>query len=94
VPHAQTIRCVTRGLGRLPHERIRSVGGSNADGSRWKQSQEQTIKEIESGAWEFFAQIVWRRERVTVATYYGGKYLKAGGDDLQPDALLSLPECP
>jgi hypothetical protein len=31
---------------------------------------------------------------VTVATYYGGKYLKAGGDDLQPEALLSLPECP
>jgi len=49
MPHSQTIRCINKGYGRLPHERIQNVGGINEDGSRWKQSQQQTVKEIEDG---------------------------------------------
>ena len=71
MPHSQTIRCVNKGYGRLPHERILNVGGINEDGSRWKQSQKQTIKEIEDGAWEYHSQLTWRRERIVVATYLG-----------------------
>jgi hypothetical protein len=94
MPHAQTIRCVNKSYSRLPHERILHVGGTNADGSRWKQSQRQTIKEIEDGSWEYYSQLTWRRDRVVVATYHGQKYIKTIGDDIHPDTLLSLPECP
>ena len=93
MPHAQTIRCVNKGHGRQPHERILNVGGLNEDGSRWKQSQQQTIKEIEDGSWEYYSQFTWRRDRIIVATYLGRKYLKAIGDELHPDTLLALPEC-
>jgi hypothetical protein len=94
MPLSQTIRCVSKGNGRRPHERILSVGGVNADGSRWKQSQQQTIKEIENGSWEYYSQLTWRRDRIVVATYLGEKYIKACEDSDQPDTLLSLPECP
>jgi hypothetical protein len=92
--HSQTIRCVARGRGRFPYERILSVGGTNPDGSRWKQSQKQTIKEIEDGAWEYYVEGAWRRHRIVVATYMGAKYIKAEGDALHPDTLLYLPQCP
>jgi hypothetical protein len=94
MPHTQTIRCVNKSYSRHPHERILNVGGTNDDGSRWKQSHQQTIKEIEDGSWEYYAQLVWRRDRVVVATYQGKKYIKTIGDDIQPDTLLDLPECP
>jgi hypothetical protein len=92
--HTQTIRCVNKSDSRLPHQRVLNVGGVNADGSRWKQSQQKTIKEIEEGSWEFYVQGTWRRDRLTVATYSGLKYIKCVGDNLHPDTLLSLPECP
>jgi len=47
------IRCINKTDRLNPHERIRNVGGANPDGARWKQSQQQTIEEIESGEWEF-----------------------------------------
>lgn len=70
------------------------MGGVNPDGSRWKQSQEQTIKEIESDLWEFYAQSGLRRDRVIVGYYMGFKYIKGLSDEVSPEALLSLPECP
>lgn len=94
MPHTQTIRCAKKSESRLAYHRILGVGGTNADGSRWAQTQEKTIKEIESGQWEFFVQGAWRRDRIVVATYLGYKYLKAVDDVSHPDTLLSLPECP
>lgn len=94
MPSTQTIRCVSKSDSRLPYQRIINVGGVNADGSRWRQSHDKTIKEIESGVWEFYAQGAWRRDRIIVATYLGYKYLKGVGDLSHPDTLLALPECP
>ncbi len=42
------IRCINKTDRSSPYERIRNVGGTFSDGSRWKQSQEQTIREIEA----------------------------------------------
>lgn len=94
MPHTQTIRCVNKSDSRLPYQRILSVGGINPDGSHWKQSHDKTVKEIESGAWEFYAQGAWRRDRIIVANYLGYKYIKGVEDVSHPDTLLSLPECP
>ena len=43
------IKCVNKRDRDNPWERIINVGGVNHDGTRWKQSQEQTIREIETG---------------------------------------------
>ena len=91
--HSQTIRCVVKTAYHMPHLRIKTVGGVNPDGSRWRQSQERTVKEIEDGTWEFFAQSNWRRDRVVVGIYNGLKYLKGLEDESQPETLLALPEC-
>lgn len=88
------IRCINKTDRMNPHERIKNVGGQNADGSRWKQSVDQTVREIESREWEFFVTEGGRTVDVIVATHNGNKYIKTTADGIQPDNLLSLPECP
>jgi hypothetical protein len=88
------IRCINKTDRLNPHERIRNVGGVNPDGGRWKQSQQQTIQEIESGEWEFYVSQAGRTVNVIVATHSGNKYIKTEADGIHPDNLLALPECP
>lgn len=88
------IRCINKTDRMNPHERIKNVGGQNADGSRWKQSVDQTVREIESREWEFFVTEAGRTVDVIVATHNGNKYIKTTADGIQPDNLLSLPKCP
>jgi len=43
------IRCVNRTDRSAVHQKIRFIGGLNADGSAWKLSQEMAVNSIESG---------------------------------------------
>lgn len=89
------IKCVNKRDRDNPWERIINVGGVNSDGSRWKQSQEETIQEIEAGTWKFYVSVnndpVWV---IVAKSKFGNKYLKTEPDGDQPNNLLSLPECP
>jgi hypothetical protein len=87
------IRCINKSDRYNPHERIRHVGGGTP-GNRWRQTQQQTIREIENGEYEYYVQEGGKTVDVIVATHNGNKYLKTKADGEQPDNLLSLPECP
>lgn len=88
------IRCITKSDRQNPHERISHVGGVNGDGSKWRQTEDATIREIEDGSWSFYTHEDGKTAEVIVAKQEGRKYLKTENDGIRPDNLLCLPECP
>lgn len=87
------INCINKSDRTNPHERIEKVGGGSGS-NRWKQSEDQTIREIENGSWSYYVTRGGSTVDVIVATRLGRKYLKTVADGESPDNLLSLPDCP
>jgi hypothetical protein len=95
MPSEIQVKCINKSDRYNPHERIISIGGTNADGTRWKLSQKDAIEGIEIGKWKFYVSVGGKSVWVIIAkSAQGNKYLKTESDGEQPNNLLSLPECP
>ena len=82
------VTCINKSDRYSRHERIRNIGGSG-----WRHTQEQAIRNIETGINDYYTQGGGQRAKVIVATHDGHKYLKTDSDTTTRDNLLSLPEC-
>jgi hypothetical protein len=57
-------------------------------------TQDEAIRGIERGEWNFYVSRGGRTVNVIVAvSRWNHKYIKTEADGEQPDNLLSLPEC-
>ena len=88
------ISCINKTPRNDPHLRISHVGGVNQNGSRWRLSEDEAIAGIDSGKYRFYVNQQGHTVRVEIALHLGHRYLKTENDGVQPDNLLSLPECP
>jgi hypothetical protein len=91
-----TIRvdCVTRTDRVSQHHRIRAIGGTGRDGSRWRLSEDAAIAAIENERASFYVLLPpGRRVDVVVGQGLGKQYLKSEADGESPDLLLGLPDC-
>jgi Protein of unknown function (DUF3892) len=94
VPGRYLIHCVIRSRLVNHDRRLSFVGGVNLDGAHWRISEAEAIAAIEEGRWDFFTETAGRLHPVVIAvSKYGQKYLKGASDGLQPESLLTLPEC-
>jgi hypothetical protein len=77
------------------HQRIELIGGRNPDNSLWTMSLEEAIREIKAGNLELFVHTGNEVVPVIVSvSKWGHEYLRTENDGVEPDNLLSLPECP
>ena len=88
------VTCISKRDRQNAHERIRGIGGVNADGGRWWLSEDDAIRDTKNGKWQFYVSVNQRSVDVIVATHNGREYLKTTADGYAPNNLLNLPECP
>ncbi|HEY4289186.1 MAG TPA: DUF3892 domain-containing protein [Puia sp.] len=88
------VTCITKKGGHYnAHERITNIGGTNANGTPWKLTEDDAIKGIENKTYEFYVTVNQKTVDVVVAIHGGRKYLKTIADGYSPDNLLALLEC-
>ena len=88
------IDCVVRTDRVSPHHRIRAIGGVDADGRRWRMTEEAAIASIEHERASFYVVLPpGRLVDVIVGHGLGKSYLKAEPDGESPDVLLGLRDC-
>ncbi|WP_299700419.1 DUF3892 domain-containing protein [uncultured Tateyamaria sp.] len=91
---AHQIDCIEKEDRDDPFTAIKFVGGLNADGTRWRISQQDAIQRIKSRQNSFFVKEGTRSVTVIVAkSRSGNEYIKTEADDYEPNNLLSLASC-
>jgi hypothetical protein len=89
------VNCINkRGSHYDAHERISHIGGPNDNGTRWKLTEEEAIKSIEEGKYQFYVSVNGRSVNIIIASHNRRKYLKTESDDYSPNNLLNLSDCP
>jgi len=88
------IMCINKTNRLSRHERISHVGGTNADGSRWKLTEDAAIAGIRADTWKFWTAGGGKSTWVIIMKHPIRDYLKTEADTTTQDNLLSLPECP
>jgi hypothetical protein len=89
------VQCINKTNRSNHYERIHNIGGVNADGTRWKLSEDEAIAGMKDGRWTFYTLVNNVRANVRIGWHQlKREYLTTEPDGYQPNNLLALPECP
>ena len=92
---ALEIQCIRKTNRFEAHDRIHSVGGTAPDGAQWRLSQQEAVAAIDKSTHCFWIRdIGGSLDVITATSRWGFRYIKTTADDVQPDRLLELPNCP
>ena len=87
--YTRQITCIDKGDVSILHKRVKNVGGTG-----WKITQEDAIKGIIDGLFEFYIDADGNKLEVTLGkTGLLSHYYLKTTDDASSDPLLSLSEC-
>lgn len=87
------IKCIAKAENNA--NKITFIGGTTSNSTRWKQSLEKTIKEIENNEWEYVVLKDGQYCKIVVAIDENGcKYIRPEDEDLESNFLTTLPSCP
>ena len=90
-PHRRrAVSVVNRAYSSDPLERVATIGGINADRTRWQLTQEAAIEAIEAGTDEFFVSSATGIVKLIVHIHGGQKYLRTEREENRHDDLLTL----
>ncbi|HEY8665111.1 MAG TPA: DUF3892 domain-containing protein, partial [Tepidisphaeraceae bacterium] len=87
------VKCILKSGRTNLQERITHIGGEQ-DGQHWWMTEGEAIGDMELGTYAFYTLVDGERVDLVIAMHGGRRYLKTRKDELAPDTLLRLPECP
>lgn len=79
----------------LDSNRVLKIGGTHADGTEWRLSEQRAISAMEEGRWNFHMMKNGIRIDLVVNNLGGGyKEIRTRIDKYNENSLALLPECP
>ena len=89
------VQCINKTDRTNHYERIRNIGGINADRTSWRVSEDRAIALMKAGEFTFYTLVNNVRANVRIGFHHlKSEYLTTEPDGYQPNNLLALPECP
>jgi hypothetical protein len=94
MPISLQIQCVMKSDGPFPHERIKKIGGVRCDGKRWRRTQTQAVRDIETATFVYWVDVPGKGkvDVILAESRTGKRYIKTTVDEEHPNVLLALPE--
>ena len=94
MPSEYKVTCIRKTGTHEPHDCIHGIGGRTDNGNPFFHTVAEAINQMDCKFVTYYTDEGGKRANLTIAEHNENRYLKTQNDDVHPNNLLSLPECP